>query len=78
MEYTLEEIEFINDKDVIIKIDDSLSHEDVLTSEKYFQEKYKAQTEIGVVSNVVKKQLVKNAFYICFSSVYLYRFIYFF
>lgn len=62
MEYTLEEIEFINDKDVIIKIDDSLSHEDVLTSEKYFQEKYKAQTEIGVVSNVVKKQLVKNAF----------------
>ena len=62
MEYTLEEMEFINDKDVIIKIDDSLSHEDVLTSEKYFQEKYKAQTEIGVVSNVVKKQLVKNAF----------------
>lgn len=61
MEFNLEEIEFINDKDAIIKIDNSLSNEEVLTSEKYFSEKYNAQTEIGVVSNVVKKQLVQNA-----------------
>lgn len=62
MEFDLEEIEFINEKDVIIKIDNSLSNEEVLSSEKYFSEKYNAQTEIGVVSNIVKKELVKNAF----------------
>lgn len=62
MEFELEEIEFINEKDVIIKIDDSLTKEEVLSSEKYFTEKYDAQTEIGVVSNIVKKELVKNAF----------------
>lgn len=62
MEYTLQEIEFIDDNNVIIKIDNSLEQEQVLSSEKYFTEKYNAQTDIGVVSNVVKKELVKNAF----------------
>lgn len=61
MEFELQEIEFIDSKNAIIKINNSLSQDEVLSSEKYFTEKYKAQTDIGVVSNVVKKQLIENA-----------------
>ncbi len=63
MEYELYEVEEISDNNVIIKISNSLTQEQVLETEKYFKEKYEAQTDIGVVSNVVKKQLVKNAVY---------------
>lgn len=61
MEFELGEIEFIDSKNAIIKINNSLSQDEVLSSEKYFTEKYNAQTDIGVVSNVVKKQLIENA-----------------
>ena len=61
MEYKLEEIEFVDDKTAIIKIDNSLSQDEVLKTEKYFSEKYTGTTDIGVVSNVVKKGLVRNA-----------------
>lgn len=44
-----------------IKVEESLSKKQVLETEKYFQEKYEAKTDIGVVSNVVKQELVKNA-----------------
>ncbi len=57
----LQELEMIDKNNVIIKVEDSLAQEQVLNSENYFKEKYQAQTEIGVVSNVVKKQLIKNA-----------------
>ena len=61
MELNLQEIEFIDDNNVIIKIKDSLTQDQVLSSEEYFTQKYNAQTDIGVVSNVVKQQLIKNA-----------------
>ncbi len=61
MEFELQEIEFIDDKNAIIKISNSLSQDEVLSSEAYFTEKYEAQTDIGVVSNIVKKQLIENA-----------------
>lgn len=61
LELNLEEIEFVNKGNVIIKIDDSLDQDAVLKIQNYFTEKYKAQTDIGVVSNVVKKELIKNA-----------------
>ena len=32
-----------------------------MDTEKYFEEKYDASTDIGVISNVVKKELIKNA-----------------
>ena len=61
MNYNLQEIEEISDKSVIIKIDNTLDQNEVLDVEKHFKENYNAQTDIGVVSNVVKKQLIKNA-----------------
>lgn len=61
MEYNLQEIEEIDDKNVIIKLDNTLDQDEVLSVENHFQTTYNVQTDIGVVSNVVKKQLVKNA-----------------
>ena len=61
LEYTLYEIEILDDNTVIVKVEETLSKDDVLETEEYFSEKYEAQTEIGVVSNVVKQELVKNA-----------------
>ncbi len=57
----LDHIETLNDDSTMIKITDTLDKDKVAQTEKYFKEKYKAKTEIGVVSNVVKQELVKNA-----------------
>ncbi len=57
----LDHIETLNDDSTMIKIEDTLDKEKVAETEKYFKEKYKAKTDIGVVSNVVKQELVKNA-----------------
>ena len=61
LEYNLYEIEVLDDNTVIAKIEETLTKDQVLETEKYFQEKYEAKSEIGVVSNVVKQELVKNA-----------------
>lgn len=54
-------IDIVNDETVDIKVEDTLSKAKVAKVEAYFKDKYKAKTDIGVVSNVVKKELVKNA-----------------
>ncbi len=62
MGYTISNIEVLNDKTIEVLIEDSLNQEQVLKTENYFKEQYEAATEIGVVSNVVKQELIKNAF----------------
>lgn len=54
-------IEIVDKETADIKIEDTLSKSKVAKVENYFKDKYKAKTDIGVVSNVVKKELVKNA-----------------
>lgn len=61
LEYNLYEIEVLDDNTVIAKVEETLSKDQVLKAEEYFKEKYDAQTDIGVVSNIVKRELVKNA-----------------
>lgn len=60
LNYNLEEITLLNDG-VMVKIDNTLNKEDIAKTEKYFNDKYQAKTDIGVVSDVVKKELIKNA-----------------
>lgn len=60
---TLESYEYIDDKNINMIVDNQMSKSQVLEAEKYFNEKYDAKTDIGVVSNVVKKELIKNAIY---------------
>jgi len=61
--FDLESIEYIDDKNVDIIVTDSMNEEEVAETNKYFVEKYQAKTDIGVVSNVVRKELIKNAIY---------------
>ena len=51
----------INSDEIEIRIDDSLDGETVKEVNSYFEEKYDAKVNIGVVNNIVAKELVKNA-----------------
>ena len=51
----------INKSEVDIRIDKSLKGDQVKEINKYLETKYDAKVNIGVVSNVVAKELVKNA-----------------
>ena len=61
--YKIYEIEEIDSKNVIVKVEDSFEEEEVLEVEELVNDKYNAKTDIGVVSNMVKRDLVKNAIY---------------
>ena len=58
--YELQEVNILDDG-VTVKISDTLSKQEIVKTENYFKEKYEAKTDIGVVSDVVKKELIKNA-----------------
>ena len=47
--------------DVNIIVDNTLNGSKVNEVSDYFEDKYEAKVNIGVVSNVVKKELIKNA-----------------
>ena len=61
LKYDLENIEYLKNDTVTISIKNALNKDEVINTEKYFEEKYEVETEIGVVSNIVKKELIKNA-----------------
>ena len=61
LKYDLENIEYLKNDTVTISIKNALNKDEVIHTEKYFEEKYEVETEIGVVSNIVKKELIKNA-----------------
>ena len=51
----------ISSNEYTIRIDKALDGDKVKEINKYFEDKYDAKVTIGVVSNIVKKELVKNA-----------------
>lgn len=58
--YELQEVNVLDDG-VMVKVSDTLTKEEIVKTEQYFQDKYEAKTDIGVVSDIVKKELIKNA-----------------
>lgn len=50
-----------NDSEVDIRINDALDGEKVTEVTNYFEDKYDAKVNVGVVTNLVQKELVKNA-----------------
>lgn len=67
LNYELSNIEYLSDGSIVMTIDDELSDQSEDNNQKeiaknYFKEKYDAEASIGVVTNVVKRELVKNAF----------------
>ena len=51
----------VGNEETSVRIDSALDGETVKKVNKYFEEKYDAKVNIGVISNVVAKELVKNA-----------------
>ena len=61
LNYHIVTIDTINEQMVDVTIEESLDQNQVIETENHFNETYQASTDIGVVSNVVKQELVKNA-----------------
>ena len=53
----------ISDGEVSIRVDDAVDGETVKEINTYFEDKYEAKVNVGVVSNIVQKELVKNAIF---------------
>ncbi len=51
----------ITDEEISIRVSDALDGEKVKEVNNYFEDKYDAKVNIGVVSNIVKQELIKNA-----------------
>ena len=58
--YEASEITILEDE-VVIRVDKSFSGNEVKEVNSYFEDKYEAKVNIGVVTNIVKQELVKNA-----------------
>lgn len=61
LKYNIIDIEKIDNKNYEVKIEDVLTKEQINKTNKLFEEEYKIVTDIGVVSNIVKLELIKNA-----------------
>ncbi|MDD3187284.1 MAG: protein translocase subunit SecD [Bacilli bacterium] len=59
--YNLVEIERVDDTNYIMTIDNVLTADEIAKTENYFDNKYEVNTDIGVISNVVKRDLIFNA-----------------
>ena len=63
-ELKLEELSIdITNSETDIRVSDELKEDEIAEVESYFLEKYNASVDIGVVSNVVKQDLIKNAIF---------------
>ncbi|MDD2435619.1 MAG: protein translocase subunit SecD [Bacilli bacterium] len=62
LNYDVYELEKINDNNVITKVNQTLTNEEIAKTQDYFKDKYEARTDIGVISNMVSRDLIKNAF----------------
>ena len=60
--YKASEITLLDDE-VVIRVDKSFSGDEVKEVNTYFEDKYDAKVNIGVVTNIVKQELVKNAIF---------------
>ena len=61
LNYKIDSDEVIDNNSVYIKITDQLTQEEILSLQDKFEADYNASTDIDVVSNMVKKELIKNA-----------------
>lgn len=63
-ELSLNKVEIeIRDKEADVRVKDVLKKDKVQEVKKHFEDKYEANVDIGVVSNVVKQELIKNAIF---------------
>lgn len=63
MDYKLETFTKEGEDTYTIILDNTLEEAEITTTQNYFKEKYDASVDVGVVSNRVKQDLVKNAIF---------------
>lgn len=61
--YDIVSIEKQSNKEIYVKLNNELKDKQITKVSNYFENKYNAKSEINVVTNVVKQELVKNAIY---------------
>lgn len=62
--YEIDDFYYLNNKQTTyFKLTNVLNNEQIQEMEQYFQEQYHAECETGVISNIVKQELTKNALY---------------
>ena len=61
--YKIISIEKQENDEIYVKLNDELKEDGINKVNNYFEEKYNATSEINVVTNIVKQELVKNAIY---------------
>lgn len=61
--YEIISIQKQENDEIYVKLNDELKENGINKVNNYFEEKYSATTEINVVTNIVKQELVKNAIY---------------
>lgn len=76
MGYTISDINLANNnKTVYVKVNEVLDKDKITSTKNTFEKKYNAKTEISVVSNVVKRDLIKNtiiSLLIAFAAMIMY------
>ena len=59
--YTINDDEVVNKNEVYLKVNEKLTQQQILDLKNNLQKEFKASSDIGVVSDMVKKELIKNA-----------------
>ncbi len=63
MGYKIVSINKQENDEIYIRLNDELKEDGINKVNNYFEEKYNAKSEINVVTNLVKQELIKNAIY---------------
>ena len=63
LNYDVISVQKQENNEIYVRLNTELKEKDINKVNNYFEEKYNAKTEINVVTNIVKQQLVKNALY---------------
>ncbi len=63
LNYDVVSVEKQENNEIYVKLNDELKEKGINKVNNYFEDKYDAKTEINVVTNIVKQDLIKNAIF---------------
>ena len=63
LKYRVASINKQENNEIYVRLNDELKEDEISKVNNYFEDKYEAKTEINVVTNIVKQDLIKNAMY---------------
>lgn len=63
LKYRVVSINKQENNEIYVRLNNELKEDEISKVNNYFEDKYEAKTEINVVTNIVKQDLIKNAMY---------------